>query len=68
VAARLLKDGKIPRDLLTAEVDNGAGKIPSSLLQPKVITAADIPSLIKDGWVTKEEVYKDVPADRRPSS
>lgn len=47
----------------TVVVDNGAGDVPSILLDPSVVDASGIAALVKDGFVTREQICIEDVAD-----
>jgi D-xylose transport system substrate-binding protein len=57
IAVAAAKGDKPPQGLLNAEVDNGAGKVPSVLLTPVVVTRANIAdTVIADGFYEPSEI------------
>lgn len=64
--AGLLKDGKVPSDLITGSADYGAGDVPTHLLTPKVYTIDNINELVDSGWVTKDDLCNGIPAGTGP--
>jgi len=57
IAVAAAKGEDPPADLLNAEVDNGAGKVPSVLLTPVVVTKDNIAdTVIKDGFYDASEI------------
>ena len=57
IAVAAAKGEKPPADLLNAEVDNGAGKVPSVLLTPVVVTKDNISdTVIKDGFYEPSDI------------
>ena len=50
-----------------AELDNGKVKVPSAFLDIVSVTRDNLlATVIQDGFQTYDDVYRDVPADRRP--
>ena len=52
-----------------AKVANGFKDVPSVLLEPVAVDAANLAkTVIKDGFLKLEDVYRDVPRDRWPQA
>jgi len=57
IAVALAEGEGVPQDKVTEEVDNGAGKVPSVLLNPIAVTKDNVKStVIADGFVTASEL------------
>jgi D-xylose transport system substrate-binding protein len=49
------------------KVNNGKKDVPSLLLKPQLVTQENmLATVIKDGWQKFDDVYKNVPAEKRP--
>ena len=49
------------------EIDNGTAKVPTILRDTIVVTRENLlDTVVKDGYHSYDDVYKGVPADRRP--
>jgi D-xylose transport system substrate-binding protein len=57
IALDLAEGKEVPKDKVTEEIDNGAGKVPSVLLTPIAVTKDNVKStVIADGFVTASEL------------
>jgi D-xylose transport system substrate-binding protein len=57
IAIDLAEGKEVPKDKVTEELDNGAGKVPSVLLTPIAVTKDNVKStVIADGFVTASEL------------
>ena len=57
IAIALAEGEEVPQDKITEEVDNGAGKVPSVLLEPIAVTKDNVKStVVADGFVTASEL------------
>lgn len=66
-AAVELAHGKEPK--ANNRVPNGMKDVPSNLLEPVIVTKANLKETIIDsGFAQQEDVYKDVPKDQWPAS
>jgi D-xylose transport system substrate-binding protein len=50
----------------TDKIKSVTREIPSLLFEPKVVDKSNLADVIKDGYHTADEIYKNVPADQRP--
>ncbi len=65
-AAVLLARGEKPAT--TATVNNGKRDVPSILLEPVVVDKSNIAAtVVKDGFLRLEDIYKNVPRDQWPA-
>jgi D-xylose transport system substrate-binding protein len=53
LAVALLRGEDLPTSTL---VDNGAGDVPSILLDPSVVEKDGIPALVEDGFVSRDDI------------
>ncbi|GAB6100116.1 D-xylose ABC transporter substrate-binding protein [Halanaerocella petrolearia] len=64
VAVKMAKDKSIKTN---KKIDNGKIQVPSVLLKPILVNKDNmVETIIKSGYHTIEEVYKNVPKDKRP--
>jgi len=57
IAIALAEGKEVPQDKVTEEIDNGAGEVPSVLLNPVAVTKGNVKStVIADGFVTASEL------------
>ena len=64
IAVALAKHASVESN---ATVNNGFKDVPSYLLQPLVVDSASIAdTVVKDGFLREEDVYKDIPRDKWP--
>ena len=73
-AAVLLAQGKKPEEIIRSlgfpisSLDNGYKQVPSIFLDPVFVTRENmVDAVIKDGWLTVDQVYANVPKDRWPA-
>jgi D-xylose transport system substrate-binding protein len=56
-AIALAEGEELPQKLVTEEIDNGAGKVPSAILEPIAVTKENVKStVVADGFVTAAEL------------
>jgi len=56
-AVALAEGEELPQKLVTEEIDNGAGKVPSAILEPIAVTKENVKStVVADGFVTAAEL------------
>jgi D-xylose transport system substrate-binding protein len=57
IAIALAEGKEVPQDKVTEELDNGAGQVPSVLLEPVAVTKDNVKStVIADGFVSADEL------------
>jgi D-xylose transport system substrate-binding protein len=57
IAIDLAEGKEVPKDKVTEELDNGAGKVPSVLLEPIAVVKDNVKStVVADGFVTASEL------------
>jgi len=57
IALALAEGKEVPQDKVTEEIDNGAGKVPSVLLEPIAVVKDNVKStVVADGFVTASEL------------
>jgi D-xylose transport system substrate-binding protein len=56
-AVALAEGEELPQKLVSEEIENGAGKVPSAILEPIAVTKENVKStVVADGFVTAEEL------------